>query len=75
MPKNDTPCIRIGSKYDGSIDRTQGPEAGHLGVTKERWKSTKDFRTVNGTAASNSQLAAYIPNYVVRDPSDPPHMY
>ena len=79
MPKNNTsydaPCIRNSSKYDGSLDRTQVREAGHLGVTKDRWKSTKDFRTVNGQAALCSQEKAYIPNYVVRDPSNPPQIY
>ena len=77
MPQflRDTPCIRISSKYEGSFNRMKGPEAGHLGVTKERWKSAKDFRTVTGQGALNTQDTAYISNYVVRDPSEPPQMY
>ena len=79
MPKNNTsydaPCIRNSSKYDGSLDRTQVREAGHLGVKKDRWKSTKDFRTVNSQAALCTQEKAYIPNYVFRDPSNPPQIY
>ena len=39
---------------------------------KAKWMSDKDFRTVGNQAALNHQEKTFVPNYVMRDPSNPP---
>ena len=64
------PCIRIGSKYEGS------PEQNSLRHTnKEKWICQKDFRTIGAQASLNEQEKNFVPNYVRKDPSNPPILH
>ena len=44
-------------------------------LSKEKWLSKNDFRTVGGQEALNVQEHGFIKNYVVRDPSNPPILH
>jgi len=46
-----------------------------LQISKKLWKSKVDFKTVANQAALHGQEKKYIPNYVVRDPSEPPMIH
>ena len=44
-------------------------------IKKKKWVSTKDFRTVGGQESLNIQERSFVPNYVMRDPSNPPILH
>ena len=42
---------------------------------KAKWLSSRDFLTAGGQEGLNQQERTFVPNYVNRDPSNPPILH